>query len=102
MQNLKNKSKKQMKKLNRNRVSQIQRTNGMITGDNQTYPSDRFEMWTHYVVYQELTGLVGQLHFKTNKQTRRKRDQMCDDQRWGARGNYLKVVKRYKLQSEDK
>ena len=43
--------------------------------------------------------MVGQLYFK-NKQTNKligKRDQICGYQRWGERGNWMQVVKRYKL-----
>ena len=52
----------------------------------------------HYVVYHELNNIVGQLYFK-NKLIEKEWYQICGYQRQGIQGagNWMKMVKRYKL-----
>ena len=44
-------------------------------------------------------SVVGLLYTSKSKQTHRKRDQICGYRRWGGgeKGNWMKVVKRYKI-----
>ena len=70
----------------------------MITGLSVVIVLKCIEIWNHCVVYQELTQCCRSLYFK-NKQTHRNRDWVCGYQRWGmwGKGNWMKVVKMYKL-----
>ena len=69
----------------------------MVTDGNQIYHGDHFVMYRNVKSLCRAPGInsvVGQLYLK-NKQTHRKRDQICGYQRWD--GKWLMVVKRYKL-----
>ena len=59
----------------------------MMTDGNQTYHSDHFEMYRNIesLCCVPGTNIVLQISYtsKTNKQTHRKRDEICGYQRWG-------------------
>ena len=72
-----------------------------MTDDNQTLSwlssgnvqIIKLQCWGPETNYQNGAG-----HYTSktnNKQTDRKRDQICDYQRWG--GDQMKIIKRYKL-----
>ena len=78
----------------------------LVTDGNQIYCGDHFEMYRNI---ESLCGIPGanivlQVNYtsKTNKQTHRKRDQICGYQRWGGGGIGGRSLKVTNLQLYDK
>ena len=72
----------------------------MATGHNQTYDPNHFEMYRNitYVVYQELTCVVGHVYLKKKERKTERTQFICvTSDRTQGRSNWMKTIKKNKL-----